>query len=130
MKIKSTIKKILIPISFLLILMYITTYIVSLTSYYETIESNNTSLTNEAIKRFENDVLNGEKIVASNYLEEKKNNDNLFSRTSIKLGNIIENIFNIIMKSILKEVEQAIKYSFNIGNFIVYLFIVKSRCLI
>ena len=109
MKIKSTIKKILIPISFLLLLMYITTYIVSLTSYYETMESKNASLTNEAIKRFENDILNGEKIVASNYLEEKKTYDNLFSRTSIKLGNIIENIFNKIMKSILKEVEQAIK---------------------
>lgn len=109
MKIKSTIKKILIPIGILLVLMYITIYIVSLTSYYSTIESKNSTLTEEAIRRFENDVLSGEKIVASNYLEEKKSYDNLLSRTSIHIGNIIENIFNKIMKSLLKEVEQAIK---------------------
>lgn len=109
MKIKQVIKKLMIPIGVLLVLMYITTYIVSLTSYYGTIESKNSTLTEEAIKRFESDVLSGEKIVAANYLEEKKEYDNLLSRTSIHLSNIIENIFNKIMKSILKEVEQAIK---------------------
>lgn len=109
MKAKALIKKIIIPVNLLLVLMYITTYIVSLTSYYGTIESKNSTLTSEAIERFEKDILNGEKIVAQNYLEEKKTYDNLFSRTSIKLGNIIENVFNKIMKSVLKEIEQAIK---------------------
>lgn len=109
MKVKQVIKKLMIPIGILLVLMYITIYIISLTSYYTTIESKNATLTGEAISRFESDVLNGEKIVASNYLQEKKSYDNLLSRTSIHIGNIIENIFNKVMKSILKEIEQAIK---------------------
>ena len=109
MKIKTTIKKILVPIGILLLLMYITIYIVSLTSYYTSIESKNSTLTTEAIERFEKDVLNGEKIVASNYLVEKKEYDNLLSRTSIKIGNIIEKLFNKLLKYLLKEIEQAIK---------------------
>lgn len=109
MKIKIIIKKILPAVSLILILMFITVYIVSLTSYYNTIENKNSTLTSEAIERFEKDILSGEKIVASNYLEEKKEYDNLISRSSIKIGNLIENIFNKIMKTILKEIESAIK---------------------
>ena len=109
MKTKGIVKKIIPPILGIIILMYISVFIMSLSGYYSTIEAKNNTLTSEAINRFEKDVLNGEKIVASNYLEEKKTYDNLFTRSSIKLGNIIENIFNKVMKSILKEIESAIK---------------------
>ena len=109
MKIKQTAKKMLPPIIIILILMYISVFIMSLTGYYSTIEGKNNTLTTAAIERFEKDVLSGEKIVASNYLEEKKTYDNLFTRVSIRFGNLIENIFNKIMKSILKEIESAIK---------------------
>lgn len=109
MKIKSIIKKALPPIAVVIFLMYITVYITSFTGYYSSIEGRNSSLTKEAIERFEKDVLSGEKIVASNYLEEKKEYDNLLSRSSIKIGKIIEKIFNKIMKTILNEIESAIK---------------------
>lgn len=108
MKFKGIIKKLIPPVVLLLVLMYITTYIISLTGYYNTIETKNNTLTSEAIERFEKDILNGEKIIASNYLEEKKEYDNLISRSSIKIGNIIEKIFDKIMKSILKEIQSAI----------------------
>ena len=106
---QSKIKKIMLPIIIILFLMYISVYTMSLTGYYSTIENKNNTLTNEAIERFEKDILNGEKIVASNYLEEKKTYDNLLSRTGILIGNIIENIFNKIMKLILNEIEGAIR---------------------
>lgn len=106
---KSKIKKVLIPIGSVLVLAFIVVYIMSISGYYESIESKNNTLTKDAIERFEKDVLNGEKIVASNYLKEQPKYDNLLSRISLKVGNLIEYIFNKIMNSILKEVENAMK---------------------
>ncbi len=107
-KIKGLIKPIIKPIAYILLLSFAAVYIISLTGYYKTVENQNSTLTTEAINRFEKDVLNGEKIVASNYLEEKKDYNNLISRAFIKLGNIIDNIFNKIMHYIMREIESAI----------------------
>lgn len=105
---KSKIKKSFIPVFSILIIMFIAVYIMSLTGYYESIENKSNSLTKEAITKFEKDVLNGEVIVASNYLKERKTYDNLLSRIGIKIGNLIESVFNKIMRFILKEIEGAI----------------------
>ncbi len=106
---KDNLKKIFIGIGALLILMYISVYIMSLTGYYTTIESKNNTLTTEAINRFEKDILNGEKIVATNYLEKKETYDNLLSRLGISIGNVIEKLFDKAIKLILNEIEGAIK---------------------
>lgn len=106
MKLKA--KKALVPIMSLFLLMFFSVYAMSLTGYYESIDNKTNTLTSEAIKKFEKDVLNGEKIVASNYIREQKEYDNLLSRLGIKIGNFIEKIFKKIMHFILKEIEGAI----------------------
>ncbi len=106
---KTKLKKLIKPSFFILVLMFITVYIMSLTGYYSTIENKNNTLTAEAIERFERDILNGEKINAENYLVEKKTYDNLLSRTGIKIGNLIELLFDKMMHFILSEIEGAIR---------------------
>ena len=106
---KDKIKKIVKPIFILLGIIYIAIFIISLTGYYESLENKNSRLTTEAIERFEKDILKGEEIVASNYLEEKEDYNNLFTRLGIKIGNAIEFIFKKVMKGILTEIEKAVK---------------------
>ncbi len=105
---KSKIKKSFLPIFCILVIMFIAVYVMSLTGYYESVENKNNTLTKEAITKFEKDVLNGEVIVASNYLKERETYDNLLSRIGIKVGNLIESAFNKVMRFILKEIEGAI----------------------
>ena len=106
---KDKIKKIVKPIFILLGIIYIAIFIISLTGYYESLENKNSRLTTEAIERFEKDILKGEEIVASNYLEDKEDYNNLFTRLGIKIGNAIEFIFKKVMKGILTEIEKAVK---------------------
>lgn len=106
---KDKLKKMVKPVFSILLLMFISVYIMSLTGYYTSVESKNNTLTKEAIARFEKDVLSGEKINASNYLIEKKTYDNLLSRSGIKVGNFIEKIFDKVMHMILSEIEGAIR---------------------
>ena len=106
---KDKIKKIVKPIFIFLGIIYIAIFIISLTGYYESLENKNSRLTTEAIERFEKDILKGEEIVASNYLEDKEDYNNLFTRLGIKIGNAIEFIFKKVMKGILTEIEKAVK---------------------
>lgn len=106
---KKIIKKALVPIGTVLVLAYIVVFIISETGYYQTIESKNKTLTEEAMENFEKDVIDGKDIVASNYLEKRPDYNNLITRVTLSIGNIIESIFNKIMKLILNEVENAIK---------------------
>lgn len=106
---KDKIKKIVKPIFILLGIIYIAIFIISLTGYYESLENKNSRLTTEAIERFEKDILKGEEIVASNYLEDKEDYNNLFTRLGIKIGNAIEFIFKKVMKGVLTEIEKAVK---------------------
>lgn len=59
-------------------------------NYYE----NQKVLTDEAIKRFEQDLKDGKEIVASNYLKEEKNYNNKASKIGIKTSNFIEKSFD------------------------------------
>ena len=56
----------------ILILLFIGLYISQVTGYYEYTESKKTTLTKDAINRFEKDVKEGKEISAKNYLEEEK----------------------------------------------------------
>ena len=52
----------------ILILLFIGLYISQVTGYYEYTESKKTTLTKDAINRFEKDVKEGKEISAKNYL--------------------------------------------------------------
>ena len=100
-------KSIFIFIGSLFILLFLTTFFLSISGYYDGI-TNRRVISDEALKQFESDVLNGEKIVASNYISEQETYDNLLSRICIRIGDLISNIFKKIMSTFMKEINQAI----------------------
>ena len=72
----------------------------------EYFESKNT-LTEEAIKKYENDLKNGEKINPNNYRIEEKNYNNKASILGIKASRLIESTFRKGMKYIVKYLENG-----------------------
>lgn len=94
-----------------LIITFIALYITQLTGYYEYTENKKTTLTNEAITRFEEDVKQGKSIEAKNYLQKENNYNNKASKLGMKISGVIEKGFDKIMTSIFKEVDKAINSS-------------------
>ena len=92
----------------ILILLFIGLYISQVTGYYEYTESKKTTLTKDAINRFEKDVKEGKEISAKNYLEEEKEYNNKVSKLGITVSNLIEKIFNKTMSSLFKEIDRAV----------------------
>lgn len=91
-----------------LIIFFIALYCSGLTGYYQYTESKKTTLTEDAIKRFEEDLKNGKEIEAKNYLQEEKEYNNKASTLGIKISNLIEKGFNKTMNSLLKEIDNAV----------------------
>ena len=92
----------------ILILLFIGLYISQVTGYYEYTESKKTTLTKDAINRFEKDVKEGKEISAKNYLEEEKEYNNKVSKLGINVSNLIEKSFNKTMSSLFKEIDRAV----------------------
>lgn len=72
------------------------------TNYY----NNQNILTEEAMKRFEEDLKKGKKIIPSNYLVEEKDYNNNASNIGRKTSKFIENIFNKGLSFIIKGLEK------------------------
>lgn len=104
MKGKNLIKIILATV----VILFLSLYITQMSGYYEYNESKKVTLTEDAIKRFEEDLASGKKINAGNYLKEEKNYNNNISQMGMKLSNYIEKGFNKIMNSIFTEVSKAV----------------------
>lgn len=94
-----------------LIILFVALYLTQLTGYYQYTENKKTTLTEDAIKRFEKDVAEGKEIIAKNYLEEEKNYNNKASHLGMKISGLIEKGFNKAMNAIFREVDKAIKSS-------------------
>lgn len=95
-------KKIFKIICLIIIILFLSLYFSKYTnSYYE----NQKVLTDDAIKRFEKDIKDGKKIVASNYIENEKNYNNKISELGIKTSNIIESFFNNSLSYMMKYLE-------------------------
>lgn len=91
-----------------LIILFVALYLTQVTGYYEYTESKKTTLTKDAIKRFEKDVAEGKEIAAKNYLEEEKNYNNKLSTVGMKLSKVIEKGFNKVMSSIFNEINKTV----------------------
>ncbi len=77
----------------ILFIIYIGLYIASISGYYESTLSNKVALTDEAIKRFEQDVIDGKEVDVESYIiEEKVDYSNKFSDAGEKLGTSIQKI--------------------------------------
>ena len=90
------------------IILFLVLYIGQATGYYKIAENRKVALTEDAIRRFEEDVSAGKKIVASNYLVKEKNYNNNISILCIKVSQIIEKGFDKVMNYIFDELEGVV----------------------
>lgn len=96
-------------VGLVLVILFLALYFGQYTGYYTAPEERKTTLTNDAIKRFEEDVMNGKKIDASNYLTKENNYNNSISKMGLGLSGLVEKGFNKIINAIFNEIEKAIK---------------------
>lgn len=92
----------------ILVILFLGLYISQMTGYYQYTESKKTTLTEDAIKRFEEDIRNGKEINAENYLEQETDYNNKLSTLGMKISRLIEKGFNKVMNSIFNEISNAI----------------------
>lgn len=92
----------------ILVILFLGLYISQMTGYYQYTESKKTTLTEDAIKRFEEDIRNGKEINAENYLEQETDYNNKLSTLGMKISGLIEKGFNKAMNSIFNEISNAI----------------------
>lgn len=92
----------------IVIVMFLSLYFTMMSGHYDFNESKKTALTQEAIERFEKDVSEGKEIIASNYLEEEVNYNNLASKAGMKISSFIEKSFNKVMGALFKNVEKIV----------------------
>ena len=80
----------LIFISFII---FLGLYIASISGYYESQISNKVAITNDAIKEFEEDVLNGKEVDIKTYIvDENKDYSNKITETGDKITGAVEKI--------------------------------------
>ena len=96
-------------IGIIIISSFIFLIIASKSGYYEYELSNKTNLTNEAIKKFEEDVEKGKSIDINDYLDNKsKDYNNKISNMGNKISNSIEGVlskgFSYIFKYLNKHI--------------------------
>ncbi len=94
-----------------LVVLFLGLYVSQMTGYYEYTESRKTTLTEDAIKRFEQDVKEGKEINAQNYLEEEADYNNILSKFGMKLSSLIEQGFNKAMNGLFNEISKTISNS-------------------
>ena len=87
-----------------LVILFLCIYIGQASGYYEYSNFKRTSLTNDAITKFEDDVKKGKNIKATNYLK----NDNALNSIALKTSNLIEKTFDMAMNSLFKGINKAI----------------------
>ena len=91
--------KLLKVIGLLIIIFFLSLYFSKYSSNYY---NDKTTLTEEAIKRYEKDLKEGKNINSSNYIIEEKNYNNKASIIGLKTSKLIENTFSYGLKHIIK----------------------------
>ena len=86
-----------------ILLLFLGVYFGQATGYYRFAENRKTTLTEEAIQRFEADVREGKEIIASNYLIKEKNYNNNIS-ISENLDYKLHKVNEILIKNKIKVV--------------------------
>lgn len=85
----------------ILFIIFIGLYIASVSGYYEANLKNKVILTDEAIAKFEEDVLNGEVVDVNSYiLEDRKNYENKFTEAGDKFSEVVESFLTDGLKGV------------------------------
>ncbi|MBQ9024539.1 MAG: hypothetical protein IJ105_04880 [Bacilli bacterium] len=87
-------KKVFNSIMFALFTLFVSLYIASNNGYYEYQNKEKTTLTNEKMKQFEEDIKNGKRVDIKNYLSTSKKN---YNNKITKLGNTLSDVIDYSM---------------------------------
>lgn len=90
------------------VVLFLSLYLMQLNNYNGYAENQKNILTNEAIKRFEEDVHNGVEIDEDNYLIKEKNYNNSFTHIGMKISSFIEKRFNKTMNRIFRDINSVV----------------------
>ena len=102
------IKRIIVLVCSVFIILFFALYISQYTGYYGYSSSEQNILTDDAIKRFEEDIRAGKNIDTNNYLVEEKNYSNKISRLGMKTSSFIEKSFKKGINIIFRELSDAV----------------------
>lgn len=92
-----------------LFVLFLALYFTQTTGYYEFEQKKITTLTEEQIKKFEQDVKDGKQIDIENYLDNgKKNYDNKISSFSLSLSKRIEDAVTSGIEYLFRAVEKVV----------------------
>ena len=95
-------EKIVKYLIYLVILSFFTLYFVSSTNLYEYKMEKKKTLTEDSIKKFEEDVKNGVQIDINDYIIKDKNYDNKFTIVNREIANYVGKGFENIIKYIAR----------------------------
>jgi len=94
---------------FYLFIIFIGLFIASESGYYEAKLADKVILTEEAIKKFEKDVLNGEVVDINTYIvEESINYSNSFTKAGDKISEIVESFVSDGISGTIKVVKKLL----------------------
>lgn|SRR5574344_414806 len=93
--------KIVNKIFFILIIVYIILYSANANGYYEYSNYSKKSLTDTQIRKFESDVLNGNKIDMNDYMVKEIDYSNNLSKDNVYISKSINYVFKEILKKTL-----------------------------
>ena len=105
----------------IIVILFFALYFGQYTGYYNISNERKTTLTKEAIERFERDVSDGKEIIAGNYLTKEKNYNNNLSKMGLGISRLIGEGFDKMINTIFKEVEKAIRNWSTVSPFSIFL---------
>lgn len=95
---------------FALVVVFLVMIFTSSSGYYEYELNKKTTLTNEAIEKFERDLKDGKSIDIDDYVvKDDKNYDNRISKIGNSISNKIDNVMSTGIKYLFKYIEKSIK---------------------
>ena len=92
-----------------LVITFLILYIAQGTGYYEVKNNSKARLTEDALKRYEQDIKEGKQIDLNSYIEEEKVYTNNITRLTSNVSRGIEKGMNYVIGYLFKEMSKAIK---------------------
>lgn len=90
------------------VLAFLFLYVSYKNGYYIKKKEENTILTEEKIKEYENDLKNGVDVSKKNYITVRNNYDSAYSRILLKLSRTVENGFDKTIKFVFRRISKTI----------------------
>lgn len=93
---------------FTMMILFTTLYITQALGYYEYSNYKTNRLTEEAVEQFEQDIKEGKKVNASDYIKKDNDYNNNISKLGLKASDIVEEVFDNIMGVVFDGINKTV----------------------